>query len=230
MRNTGLYSSNWNLDYTRVETFRADGRNLFKDDLPTLRSLKTRRRGRGYAEACSARVKAGKRRSGPSPYHVTIRIIKIHKARLAHSHFSTPRAAHHIFIDALECTHASRGTPYATRCIDFGAHLSVPGRGYPTVSAKIHTYVYTPSFLSPLLPFEARRGAVVEHRRRRRRLFHAWNIIPLLLLLELIWRYIIAFHVCIYVYISSCNLSNGRFWKEERGTDCWMEILARGVT
>lgn len=81
---------------------------MFKDALPSLRSLKTRR-GRGYAEACSARVKAGKRRSGPSPYHVTIRIIKIHKARLAHSHFSTPRAAHHIFIDALECTHASRG-------------------------------------------------------------------------------------------------------------------------
>lgn len=150
MRNTGLYSSNWNLDYTRVETFRADGRNLFKDALPSLRSLKTRR-GRGYAEACSAKVKAGKRRSGPSPYHVTIRIIKIHKARLAHSHFSTPRAAHHIFIDALECTHASRGTPYATRCIDFGAHLSVPGRGYPTVSAKIHTYVYT-YVCTPFLP------------------------------------------------------------------------------
>lgn len=128
---------------------------MFKDDLPTLRSLKTRRRGRGYAEACSARVKAGKRRSGPSPYHVTIRIIKIHKARLAHSHFSTPRAAHHIFIDALECTHASRGTPYATRCIDFGAHLSVPGHGYPTVSAKIHTYVYTyvcTPFLPPFSP------------------------------------------------------------------------------
>ena len=210
MRNTGLYSSDWNLDYTRVETFRADGRNLFKDDLPTLRSLKTRRKERGYAEACSARVKAGKRRSGPSPYHVTIRIIKIHKARLAHSHFSTPRAAHHIFIDALECTHASRGTPYATRCIDFGAHLSVSGRGYPTVSAKIHTYVYTyvpPSFLPPLLPFETRRGAVVEHRRRRRRrLFHAWNIIPLLLLLELIWYITIynsfsRMYICIYIFV-----------------------------
>lgn len=30
MYNTGLYSSDWNLDYTRIES----GRNLFKDDLP----------------------------------------------------------------------------------------------------------------------------------------------------------------------------------------------------
>lgn len=146
MYNTGLYSSDWNLDYTRIES----GRSKLVQGRPPP-SLRSGNKGRGSTRKLVPRGWQA-RRSGPSPYHVTIRIIKIHKARLAHSHFSTPRAeraAHHIFIDALECTHASRCTPYATRCIDFGAHLSVPGRGYPTVSAKIHTYIH---IYIPFLP------------------------------------------------------------------------------